>query len=196
MTSLQRICVYCGSSPGARPAYAAAAEELARALAGRGIGLVYGGAAVGVMGRLADAMLAAGGEAIGVIPRSLIDREIAHPGLTRLLVVESMHERKAAMAALADGFVALPGGFGTLEELFEMLTWAQLGLHRKPCALFNVAGYYDHLCRFLDHMTGERFLRRANRDMLLVADDVESLLARMAAYSPAGVEKWIDHGQT
>ncbi len=157
---IKKICVYCGSSPGKNPAFSHAANRLARVMCERGIGLVYGGAAVGVMGVVANAVLAAGGEAIGVIPRSLAVKEVAHSNLTELHVVASMHERKAMMAELADGFVALPGGWGTLEEIFEILTWAQLGFHEKPCGLLNIDGYYDHLIRFLENAFEQQFVNR------------------------------------
>jgi len=174
-----RICVFCGSSAGRLPEYRAAAVAFGELLAREGIGLVYGGAHVGLMGALADAVLAHGGEVIGVIPESLSVRELAHKGLTELQVVSSMHERKAQMAALSDAFVALPGGIGTFEELFEVWTWGQLGLHDKPCALLNVAGFYDKLSGFLDFVTGEGFVRQAVRDGLLVDDDAARLVARL-----------------
>jgi uncharacterized protein (TIGR00730 family) len=174
-----RLCVFCGSSPGARPEYLAAAHELGRGLAARGIGLVYGGASIGLMGAVADASLAAGGEVIGVIPESLRDREIAHAGLSQLHFVANMHERKALMAALSAGFIALPGGIGTLEELFEVWTWSQLGLHAKPVALLNVAGYYDSLLRFLEVSVTEGFVRPAVRALLLTAEDATSLLEQL-----------------
>ena len=189
---LRRVCVFCGSSPGARPEYRAAAEELGRLLAARHLGLVYGGGNVGLMGVLADAALAAGGEVIGVIPRSLVDLEVAHTGLRDLRVVDSMHERKATMAELADAFVALPGGIGTLEEMFEVWTWAQLGLHAKPCALLDVAGSYAPLVAFLDHAVAARFLRPVHRAMLAVTADAQALLDHLIAYSPPVVPKWID----
>lgn len=187
-----RICVFCGSSAGNQPVYIQAARQLGAALADTSIGLVYGGAQVGLMGAVADAALAAGGEVTGVIPQHLVERELAHTGLTRLHEVSSMHERKAMMADLSDGFVALPGGVGTFEELFEIWTWAQLGHHQKPCALLNVGGYYDKLIAFLDHATSEGFMKPAYRDMLIVADDVDSLLARIHAYEPPKVAKWMD----
>jgi uncharacterized protein (TIGR00730 family) len=194
---VRRVCVFSGSSPGARPAYAEAAEELARVLVENRIGLVYGGASVGLMGRLADAVLAGGGEAIGVIPGALVDREIAHPGLTELRVVGSMHERKALMAELSEAFVALPGGLGTLEELFEIYTWAQLGLHDKPCGLLNVEGYYDHLAAFLAHAVEERFLREQHRAMLIVDHDARSLLERLRRFERGAVApKWIGREET
>jgi uncharacterized protein (TIGR00730 family) len=188
---LHRLCVFCGSNPGHDPAYRALAVEFGQALARRGLGLVYGGGRVGLMGALADAALAAGGEVIGVIPQSLWDREIGHQGLTELRVVGSMHERKAVMAELADGFVALPGGAGTLEELFEMWTWAQLGLHRKPCGLLDAGGFFDPLLVFLDHLVTTGFVRPAHRAMLVTAASPEELLARFEAYEPPQVAKWI-----
>jgi uncharacterized protein (TIGR00730 family) len=186
------VCVFCGSSPGAHPDYEAAARDLGAALARAGERVVYGGASVGLMGALADAALAAGGEVIGVIPRALIEREIGHPGLTELRIVESMHERKALMADLADGFVALPGGVGTLEELFEVWTWAQLGLHGKPCALLDTDGFYAPLVAFLDHQVDAGFVRAPHRAMLVTAHSPEELLTAFAAYSPPRVEKWLE----
>ena len=187
-----RLCIFCGSSPGARPDYAAATEELAQLLAERGIGVVYGGASVGLMGLLADSTLRAGGEAIGVITSALEAKEIAHTGLTDLHVVGSMHERKALMAELSDAFIALPGGSGTLEELFEVFTWSQLGLHRKACALLNVAGYYAGLETFLDHAVNERFLRAEHRAMLLCEDTPRAVLAALERFEPPVVDKWLD----
>ena len=173
-----RLCVFCGSKPGDNPAYAEAAAELGRKLAEQKIGLVYGGASVGLMGVIADATLQAGGDAIGVIPQSLIDKEIAHPDLTQMHVVSGMHERKALMADLSDGFIALPGGIGTLEELFEIWTWAQLGMHNKPCVLLNVAGYYNQLIGFLDQMTQAGYLKENSRSMLRIASNpVEAIAA-------------------
>ena len=189
---MKAVCVYCGSSPGNDEAYAAAADELGRAVAAGGLTLVYGGAHKGLMGRLADAALAAGGRVVGVIPRALVEREVAHEGLSDLHVVASMHERKARMAELADAFVALPGGFGTLEELVETLTWAQLSLHDKPCGLLNVAGYYDALLGFFDEAVRAGFLRARHRDMLIVADEPAALLERFAGYRPPSVRKWRD----
>jgi uncharacterized protein (TIGR00730 family) len=194
---MRRLCVFCGSSPGARPAYAEAAEELGRLLVAEGIGLVYGGGSVGLMGRLADAVLAEGGEVTGVLPEALVAREIGHPGVADLRVVGSMHERKALMADLADGFVALPGGLGTVEELLEIYTWAQLGLHRKPCALLDVEGYYDGLAAFLAHAVEERFLREDHRAMLIVEREPQALLERLRRFEPGAVApKWIDREQT
>ena len=194
---MQRICVFCGASPGARPEYRAATANLARLLSAERIGVVYGGGGVGLMGALADAVLAEGGEITGVIPRSLVDREIAHPDVRDMRVVASMHERKALMAELSDAFVALPGGIGTLEELFEVYTWAQLGLHQKPCALLNVAGYYDAIADFLTHAVNERFLRDETRALLMVEDEAAPLLERLRAFAPgAAVPKWIDREET
>ncbi|MBX3024033.1 TIGR00730 family Rossman fold protein [bacterium] len=192
---MRRVCVFCGSSPGNSPEFARAAERLGRALAEAGIGLVYGGASVGLMGRLADSALAAGGEVVGVIPRALVDREVAHHGLADLRVVGSMHERKALMADLADGFVALPGGLGTLDELFEILTWAQLALHAKPVGLLDVDGYFAPLLAFLDSAVAARFLAPAHRAMLLVADDPAALLTAFRGYTPPPPFKWIDRPQ-
>lgn len=186
-----RLCVFCGSSPGNKPEYLAAAQQLGTALAKAGIGLVYGGAQVGLMGAVADAALAAGGEVIGVIPRHLVERELAHEGLTTLHEVGSMHERKAMMADLSDGFIALPGGVGTFEELFEVWTWGQLGHHQKPCALFNAAGYYDQLIAFLDHALAEGFMRQPYRDMLIVDTEAAALLDKVRAYAPPSVSKWV-----
>jgi uncharacterized protein (TIGR00730 family) len=190
---VRRVCVFCGSSPGARPAYAQATAELARVLAAEDLGLVYGGANVGLMATLADTALAEGGEVIGVIPRALVDKEIAHNGLSDLRVVESMHDRKALMADLSDAFVALPGGLGTLEELLEIYTWAQLGLHRKPCALLDVEGYYARLAEFLAHVVEERFLREDHRAMLIVEREPRALIERLSRFEPGAVKpKWID----
>jgi uncharacterized protein (TIGR00730 family) len=189
---MNRLCVFCGSSAGRNPTYLAAAAALGTFLAERGIGIVYGGAGIGLMGALATAAQAAGGEVIGVIPRALVEHEVAHAGLADLRVVASMHERKALMAELSDGFVALPGGIGTLEELFEMWTWAQLGSHRKPCALLNTAGYYDRLLDFLDFVTEERFLRPPHRGMLLVASSPDGLLDKLKTYSAPPETKWIE----
>jgi uncharacterized protein (TIGR00730 family) len=189
---MRRVCVYAGSNPGNDPLYADAARGFAAELARRGIGLVYGGGKVGLMGVLADTILEHGGEAIGVMPQALIDREIGHPGLTELTIVGSMHERKAQMADLSDAFVAVPGGIGTLEELIEVYTWSQLGIHQKPCGVLNVVGYYDHLARFLDHAVERGFLKPEHRAVLTVADDPADLLDRLAAFRPPGVEKWTE----
>jgi hypothetical protein len=193
---MRRVCVFSGSSPGARPAYAEATRALATALVRRGLGLVYGGAKVGLMGILADAVLAGGGEVVGVIPRRLMTKELAHPELTELRVVGSMHDRKREMADRADAFVALPGGIGTLEELTEVLSWAQLGLHAKPCGVLDACGYFDRLVEFLDHAVAERFLRPAHRAMLVVAADPDELLEQLAAYRAPAIEKWLDRDDT
>lgn len=188
---INRICVYCGSSPGKNPAYSIAAASLAKVLCDRGIGLVYGGAAVGVMGAIADAVLAGGGEAIGVIPKSLAVKEVAHDKLNELHVVASMHERKAMMAELSDGFIALPGGWGTLEEIFEILTWAQLGFHHKPCGLLNIEGYYDGLIDFLENSFEQQFVNELCRPMLMKAHEPIALLDQFATYRAPKVRKWM-----
>ncbi|WP_349370338.1 TIGR00730 family Rossman fold protein [Salinarimonas sp.] len=193
---MRRICVFCGSNPGHDPAYRAAAVALGETLAARGIGLVYGGASVGLMAVVADTVLAAGGEVLGVIPQMLVDKEIAHAGLSELHVVDSMHARKAKMADLSDGFVALPGGVGTLEELFEIWTWAQLGTHAKPVGLLDVNGFYDKLHGFLDHVVAEGFLREGHRGMLLSASEPGALLDAFAAYTPPVVHKWVEREET
>ncbi|HYE97214.1 MAG TPA: TIGR00730 family Rossman fold protein [Rubricoccaceae bacterium] len=195
-TPLRRLCVYCGSSVGARPVYAEAAHALGTLLAQEGIGLVYGGGRVGLMGVVADAVLAAGGEVTGVIPLALVEREVGHAGLTRLHVVHSMHERKALMADLADGFVALPGGMGTLEELAETLTWTQLGIHAKPCGVLDVAGYFRKMAGFLDHAVQEGFLKPEHRALLLVEETPEALLARLRAFEPPTVARWLTRSET
>jgi uncharacterized protein (TIGR00730 family) len=189
---MQRICVFCGSNPGANPQYTAAAQRIGAILAHRQLTLVYGGGNVGLMGVVANAVLDAGGEVIGVIPQALADLEVAHTGLPDLRIVGSMHERKALMADLSDGFIALPGGIGTLEEFCEVLTWAQLGMHVKPCGLINVEGYFDHLITFLDHAVRERFFRAEHRAMVLLEEDPDTLLNRFDAYRPPHLEKWID----
>jgi uncharacterized protein (TIGR00730 family) len=188
---LRSLCIFCGSSPGADPIYAETARHLGRTLAGRGTRIVYGGGCVGLMGDLADSALAAGGEVIGVIPEALVAREVAHNGLTGLRIVKTMHERKALMSELAEGFLALPGGAGTLEEFFEVWTWTQLGIYRKPAALLNVAGYFDGLLTFLDHAVAQRFLRDEHRAMVLVDDDAERLLERLESARVPDVPKWI-----
>jgi uncharacterized protein (TIGR00730 family) len=192
---MKRVCVFCGSSTGVRPEYLAMARALGFALARRGVGLVYGGASVGLMGAVADATLSAGGEVIGVLPRSLQAREIAHLNLTELHIVDSMHTRKAMMAERADAFIALPGGLGTMEELFEVLTWRLLGLHRKPAGLLDVAGYYAGLTSFLEHTINEGFLRPEQLS-LHVATDPDALLDLLAASPPVEVEKWITRDET
>ena len=188
---IKNICVYCGSSSGKNPAYSQAATQLALALCERNIGLVYGGSAVGVMGTIADAVLAAGGEATGVIPKALAVKEVAHESLSELHVVASMHERKAMMADLADGFIALPGGWGTLEEIFEILTWAQLGFHDKPCGLLNIEGYYDGLFDFLDNSFEQQFVSELYRPMLMKAQEPLALLDQFATYRAPKVRKWM-----
>ena len=193
---MQRICVFCGSSVGARAAYAQAARDLGRALADGGLGLVYGGGGGGLMGVLADATLAAGGWVTGVIPEGLVARELAHTALSELRVVHSMHERKAVMAELADGFVVLPGGAGTMEEFFEIWSWAQLGIHHKPCGILNVDGYYDPLLALFDQMVGQQFLRPQHRSLVLVETEPRALLARFASYRPPPAPQWIDTADT
>ena len=190
-----RLCVFCGSNPGSEPSYLAMAQALGRILAQEKIGLVYGGGAVGLMGAVADAALESGGEVIGVIPQALMDKEIGHRGLADLRVVGSMHERKALMAELAGGFIALPGGLGTFEELFEVWTWAQLGYHRKPCALLNVAGFYDRLISFLDDVVERGFVKPVHRAMLIVEDEPATLIQAIRAYEPPVVDKWIRAGE-
>ena len=189
---MKRIVVFCGSSPGRRPAYVAAAQQLGRLLAARGIAVVYGGASIGLMGALADSALAAGGEVIGVIPGALFPAEIPHAGLSQLHVVSTMHERKALMAELSDAVIALPGGSGTLDELFEMFTWSQLGLHRQPIGLLDVEGYWQPLLGVLDHMVAERFIASEHRDTLLVDSDAPTLLERLASFAPTSAGKWLD----
>jgi uncharacterized protein (TIGR00730 family) len=189
---LRRICVFCGSSSGTRQAYQAAAKVLGRLLCQRRIELVYGGGNVGLMGTLANACLDEGGRVIGVIPQALADKELAHTGLTELRVVNSMHERKSVMADLSDAFVSLPGGFGTWEEFLEVLTWSQLGIQRKACAVLNVDGYYDPLLAMADKAVSEGFLRTVHRGLLLSDTDPERLLDRLGEYSVPDVEKWID----
>lgn len=191
MTPLNRLCVFCGSSRGHRPAYSALAGEVGRALARRGIGIVYGGGSIGLMGRLADAALAEGGEVLGVIPQALLAWEVAHDSLTRLEVVPSMHARKARMAELADGFLALPGGYGTFEELFEVLTWAQLGLHQKPCAVLDVEGYFSPLLRLADHAVEEGFLSSEHRGLLLSAGEINGAIDAIGAFEPQPVRKFL-----
>lgn len=187
---MRRICVYCGSNSGKWPIYTAAAKQLANVLVGHDIELVYGGADKGIMGVIADAVLEQGGKVHGVIPQMLMEKEIAHQGLTELHVVASMHARKTMMAALSDGFIALPGGFGTLEEIVEIITWGQLKFHNKPCGLLNVNGYFDHLLAYLDHASSEGFLRKENRDMLLVDEDPVGLVQQFERYTAPHVEKW------
>lgn len=191
---MKAVCVYCGSNAGRGPEYGEAARTLGRALVERGLGLVYGGASVGIMGIVADTVLALGGRVTGVIPESLVRKEVAHGGLTELVVTSTMHERKMRMAELADGFVALPGGIGTLEEIFEAWTWAQLGLHAKPCGFLNASGYYDGLIAFLDHAVRERFVKEPHRAMLVVSGDPTELLERFEAWRAPETPKWIRPG--
>ena len=194
---MTRVCVFCGSSAGVRPDYAQAARDLAAELSRRRLGLVYGGGGVGIMGVLADAALAAGVEVTGVIPRPLARRELAHRGVSDLRLVDSMHERKATMAGLADGFIALPGGLGTLEEILEILTWAQLGIHSKPVAALNTAGYWHHLIELLGHAVAEQFLRPEYAALLLFADTPAELLERMLAWRPPDLPRaWLSPSQT
>ena len=194
MSDIRRLAVFCGSNPGARSEYIEVARAFGRLLCSRGIGVVYGGSSVGLMAALADTMLDEFGHIIGVIPRMLVEREVANKALTDLRIVGSMHERKAMMAELADGFVAMPGGIGTLEEFFEIWTWGQLGMHQKPCGLLNVAGYFDPLLQFLDRAVEERFVRQVHRDMVVVESDPAALLSRFEAYEPPRVVKWINAG--
>ena len=188
---MKRVCVFCGSRNGTRDQYVAAARRMGEALARRGIGLVYGGGGIGLMGVLADAAVSAGGDVVGVIPEALMAREVAHRGLTDLRVVASMHERKALMAELADAFVALPGGFGTLEEFCESLTWAQLGIHRKPCGLLNVEGFFDPLLLLFDHAVRERFVSPDHRSLVVVEEDPERLLDALSRWEPPALERWM-----
>jgi len=191
-TILNSICVYCGSSPGTLARYKEEGRAFGSCLARERITLVYGGGKVGLMGAVADGALTAGGQVIGVIPSALVAKEVAHRGLSELRIVESMHERKKVMAELADGFVALPGGVGTLEEIFEMITWSQLGLHAKPCAFLNVAGFYDHLIRFLQGMVDHRFLKRERHLALIFENHRETLLTKLREFLPIQIDKWID----
>jgi uncharacterized protein (TIGR00730 family) len=192
----KRICVFCGSSSGVRQSYAKAAVSLARHLVAKRIAIVYGGGKVGLMGMLADAALEAGGDVIGVIPRSLVEKEVSHPRLSDLRVVGSMHERKAQMAELSDAFIALPGGYGTFEEFCEVLTWTQLGLHRKPCGILNIDGYYDQLLSLFDHAVTEQFLKPVHRRIVVSDNRPESLVSQLLAYEVPLIDKWIDLKQT
>jgi uncharacterized protein (TIGR00730 family) len=190
---MKRICVFCGSSPGARPEYLQAARELGHTLARKKLGLVYGGASVGIMGEIAKTVLESGGDVIGVIPRKLVEKEVAFTELSDLRVVGSMHERKALMVELADGFIALPGGLGTIEEFFEVLTWAQLGMHQKPCGLLNVCQFYGKLMSFLDNVVNQQFIEPEHRSMVLTDESPERLLQKFELYQPPKVDKakWI-----
>ncbi len=193
---LQRVAVYCASNDGARPEYLECARVLGTSIAQRGLTVVYGGGRVGLMGALADAAMAAGGEVIGVMPHGLVQREVAHHGLTALRIVDSMHERKAMIAELADAFITLPGGLGTLEEFFETWTWAQLGVHQKPIGLFDVSGYWAPLLALLEHVDAEGFLRGNPREWLVVNDDASSMLAQLQAFQAPTVRRWIRLGET
>jgi uncharacterized protein (TIGR00730 family) len=186
---MNRICVFCGTNTGSRPEYGAAARQLGQLLAEEGIELVYGGASVGIMGELADSVQEHGGHVTGIIPQQLVEKEAAHTGIRNLIVVASMHQRKSQMADMSDGFITLPGGIGTLEGFFELVTWRQLGIHVRPCAILNVAGYFDGLTGFLDHAVREGFLTEIHRDMILVETDPRKLLDRMRAYEPPEEEK-------
>jgi hypothetical protein len=193
---MKRICVYCGSNPGSKPVFRQSGRELGRELANRGLGLVYGGASVGVMGAVADGVLEAGGSAIGVLPHFFSTKEIAHRGLDELIIVNSMHERKAKMSELSDGFIALPGGWGTIEEIFEMLTWAQLGHHAKPCGLLNIDSYYDELSAFLEKAIQHQFVKEAYRPMIMIEDSAAQMLDRFENYRAPRVKKWIGSEET
>ena len=189
---MKAICVYCGSSPGLGDVYLEAARALGKELVHRNISLVYGGASIGLMGEVANAVLEGGGQVTGVLPKDLFRREVPHAGLTELIEVSTMHERKAIMADLADAFVALPGGLGTIEELFEILTWSQLKIHNKPCGVLNIAGYYDKLSEFVDFAVGQEFVRPQHRDMILWAESPQSLLDKFADYEAPNETKWLN----
>jgi hypothetical protein len=194
--NIKRVCVYCGSNTGSLPAFSEAAQQLGAALVSRGYGLVYGGGRVGLMGIVADAVASRSGEVIGVIPKALAQREIAHFGIKDLRIVETMHERKALMAELAEAFIAMPGGFGTMEEFCEVVTWSQLGLHQKPHGLLNVAGFYDHLLAFFDHAVETKFIRPAHRQLVIAEAEPERLLDSLARSHPLKTHKWIDRDAT
>ena len=189
---MKSLCVYCGASPGHSPAYTIAAKQLAVTLVNQDIVLVYGGGNIGLMGVIADEVLALGGKVTGVIPQALVDKEVGHTGLTQLHIVDNMHQRKAIMAELSDGFIAMPGGIGTLEELFEVMTWAQLGFHQKPIGLLNVSGFYDGLLRFLEHTRQQGFLRASHLDILLSSPEPNDLLQQLKTYVPVTTRKWVD----
>ena len=192
VNTLRSICLFCGSSPGVNPAFKVAAAQLGTMLAHQNIRLIYGGGHVGLMGVAADACLKAGGEVVGIIPKKLMEKEVGHTGLTKMHVVDTMHERKALMTQLSDAFIALPGGYGTLDELFEALTWQQLAYHLLPVGVLNVCGFFDHLVLFLDHARDERLLRDAHRDSLIVDTDLARLIARMQSFVPPNNDKWLD----
>lgn len=189
---MKSICVYCGSASGKGEVYLAAARKLAKELCSRGLDLVYGGASIGLMAETANTVMANGGSATGVMPRNLFRREVPHEALTQMIYVDSMHERKSKMADLSDGFIAMPGGLGTVEELFEIVTWAQLAIHRKPCGILNVDGYYDHLIQFLDSATEQEFIRPVHRSMIIIEEDPARLLDRFEVYTPPDKQKWVD----
>jgi len=193
---MKRICVFCGSSSGTNPAYLEAAKKLGEIIAVKEIGLVYGGARCGLMGAVSSAALARGGEVIGVIPEALIEKEVAHVGVSDLRIVSSMHERKMVMSDLADAFIAMPGGMGTIEEFCEILTWAQLGLHKKPCGLLNVEDYYHHLINFFDHAVSERFIKPEHRSLIVIEESPQGLIERLESYEMPSVSKWIDRQDT
>ncbi|MDP6925172.1 MAG: TIGR00730 family Rossman fold protein [Candidatus Scalindua sp.] len=193
---MKRLCVYCGSSSGRQPDYVQVARQLARAMVNRDIDLVYGGASVGIMGEIANAVLEEGGDVIGIIPKGLFRKEVAHTGITELREVDSMHDRKLLMADLSDGFIALPGGLGTIEEIFEIITWSQLGLHRKPCGLLNACQYYDKLIGFLDHAVSEQFIKATHHSTILVDECPEALLEKFEVYKAPDAIKWIDRKST
>ena len=189
---MQSVCIFCGSNTGREAAYAEATRALVRALAAAGIRIVYGGGNIGLMGVVGQAALEAGAHVVGVTPRKLLEREVVHTGLTELHVVDSMHERKVMMAEISDAFIALPGGMGTLDEIFEMITLNQLGMQRKPCGLYNISGFYDGLCDFLDHAVAERFIRAEHRDMIVVADEPGPMIRRLQDWTMPEVSKWMD----
>jgi uncharacterized protein (TIGR00730 family) len=193
---MKRLCVYCGSSSGGQPDYVRVARQLARSMVNRNIDLVYGGASVGIMGEIANAVLEEGGDVIGIIPKGLFIKEVAHTGITDLREVGSMHERKSLMADLSDGFIALPGGFGTIEEILEIITWSQLGMHRKPCGMLNVCHYYDKLIDFLDHAVSEQFIKTTQRSTILIDECPDALLEKFEAYKAPETTKWIDRKST
>jgi uncharacterized protein (TIGR00730 family) len=192
---LRRICVFCGSNPGKRDSYTRAASKLAKTLVARNIAIVYGGGHSGLMGTLADTVLAAGGEITGIMPRALVDKERAHLGIPDLRIVESMHVRKALMAELSDAFIALPGGYGTLEEFCEILTWTQLGIEQKPCGILNVEGYYDHLLQLFDHAVAEQFVKPQHREIVISSENPETLLDRLLTYDVPFTEKWLTNNE-
>src|SRR5262249_23248571 len=193
---MTRISIFCGSNTGFRTAYADAARAMGQALIRRGIGLVYGGGCVGLMGTIADAVMKGGGEVIGVIPDALVERELAHGDISQLIIVRSMHDRKAKMAELSDAFIAMPGGYGTFEEFCEIITWAQLGLHRKPCGILNVEGYYDPLLALFDRAVPEGFLRPTNRQLVIEESDPDRLLGTLGSYTPPRIETWIGRDES